>query len=75
MGDAPVIESAGRSHPIATHYLGRVPEKRIDEEMAAACRRALADAEGGLLGKRKIETIVADDLWPLPTYREMLFVK
>ena len=23
----------------------------------------------------KLETIVADDLWPLPTYREMLFVK
>ncbi|HZN68718.1 MAG TPA: glutamine synthetase III [Tepidisphaeraceae bacterium] len=23
----------------------------------------------------KIETMVADDLWPLPTYREMLFVK
>jgi glutamine synthetase len=23
----------------------------------------------------KLETMVADDLWPLPTYREMLFVK
>jgi len=23
----------------------------------------------------KLETIVADDLWPLPTYREMLFLK
>ena len=23
----------------------------------------------------KIETIVPDDLWPLPTYREMLFIK
>ncbi len=23
----------------------------------------------------KLETLVADDLWPLPTYREMLFVK
>ncbi|MDB5326170.1 MAG: glutamine synthetase type, partial [Phycisphaerales bacterium] len=22
-----------------------------------------------------LETIVADDLWPLPTYREMLFIK
>jgi glutamine synthetase len=27
-----------------------------------------------LLGD-KLETIVADDLWPLPTYREMLFMK
>jgi glutamine synthetase len=23
----------------------------------------------------KLETMVADDLWPLPTYREMLFIK
>ena len=23
----------------------------------------------------KLETVVADDLWPMPTYREMLFVK
>lgn len=23
----------------------------------------------------KLETIVADDLWPIPTYREMLFIK
>ena len=23
----------------------------------------------------KLETIVADDLWPMPTYREMLFIR
>jgi glutamine synthetase len=23
----------------------------------------------------KLETMVADDHWPLPTYREMLFIK
>ena len=23
----------------------------------------------------KLETIVADDFWPLPNYREMLFIK
>jgi glutamine synthetase len=23
----------------------------------------------------KLETLVADELWPLPTYREMLFIK
>ena len=28
----------------------------------------------GALGD-KLETMVADDLWPLPTYREMLFIK
>ena len=24
---------------------------------------------------KKLEAIVADDLWPLPTYQEMLFIK
>ena len=23
----------------------------------------------------RLETMIADDLWPLPTYREMLFIK
>jgi glutamine synthetase len=23
----------------------------------------------------KLEGLVADDLWPIPTYREMLFIK
>ncbi|MFL6856292.1 MAG: ATP-dependent helicase HrpB [Allosphingosinicella sp.] len=49
MGGAPVIESEGRSHPIALIHLGRSAEKRIEDEMAAAVRRALADAEGSLL--------------------------
>jgi len=50
MGGAPVIESEGRSHPIELVHLGRAAEKRIEDEMAAAIRRALAEAEGGLLG-------------------------
>jgi glutamine synthetase len=33
-----------------------------------------AMAEARTLGD-KLETLVADDLWPLPTYREMLFLK
>jgi len=49
MGDAPVIESRGRSHEIEIVHLGRSPERRIEEEVAAACRRALAEAEGSLL--------------------------
>ncbi|HEV2815612.1 MAG TPA: ATP-dependent helicase HrpB [Allosphingosinicella sp.] len=49
MGDAPVIESEGRAHPIELIHLGRAPEKRIEDEMAAACRRALAESEGSLL--------------------------
>ena len=49
MGDAPVIESEGRSFPIDLRYLGRAAEKRIEDEMAPAIRRALAEAEGSLL--------------------------
>ncbi len=49
MGDAPVIESRGRSHDIAFVHLGRAAERRIEDEMAAAIRRALAESEGGLL--------------------------
>lgn len=49
MGGAPVIESEGRSHPLALVHLGRAADRRIEDEMAAAIRRALAEAEGGLL--------------------------
>lgn len=48
--DAPVIESEGRSHPLTLRHIGRRAEARIEDEMAAAIRRALADeAEGDLL--------------------------
>ncbi|HEX8124482.1 MAG TPA: ATP-dependent helicase HrpB [Allosphingosinicella sp.] len=46
---APAIESEGRSFPVELRHLGRSAEKRIEDEMAAAIRRALAEAEGGLL--------------------------
>ena len=49
MGAAPVIESEGRSHKIELVHLGRSAEKRIEDEMAAAVRRALAESEGSLL--------------------------
>ena len=49
MGDAPVIESEGRSHPLTLRHLGRNGALRIEDEMTAAIRRALADEEGGVL--------------------------
>jgi ATP-dependent helicase HrpB len=49
LDDAPVIESAGRSHPLALRHLGRAAEARIEDEMAAAIRRALREEEGGVL--------------------------
>ncbi|MGZ8358904.1 MAG: ATP-dependent helicase HrpB [Allosphingosinicella sp.] len=49
MGGAPVIESHGRSHPIEIFHLGRAPDRRIEDAVAAACRQALAEGEGSLL--------------------------
>jgi len=49
MNGAPVIESEGRAYPIEIVHLGRAPEKRIEDEMAGAIRRALGAGEGGLL--------------------------
>jgi ATP-dependent helicase HrpB len=49
LGGAPVIESQGRSHPIDLVHLGRSAERRIEDDMAAAIRRALGEADGSLL--------------------------
>ncbi|RYM10128.1 ATP-dependent helicase HrpB [Sphingobium cupriresistens] len=57
---APVIESKGRIQPLELRHIGRAAEKKIEDEMAVAIRRALAEeAEGDLLaflpGVREIE--------------------
>ncbi|MFS0738338.1 ATP-dependent helicase HrpB [Sphingomonas sp. 1P06PA] len=49
LGDAPVIESAGRAHPLDLRHIGRANEQRIEDAMAAAIRRALAEEPGGCL--------------------------
>lgn len=49
MGGAPTIESAGRSHPVELRHCGRAAEKRIEDDMASTIRRALGEADGGLL--------------------------
>jgi ATP-dependent helicase HrpB len=49
MGDAPRIESEGRSHALTTLHEGRNSTQRIEPQMAAAIRRALADHPGSLL--------------------------
>ncbi|WNO53931.1 ATP-dependent helicase HrpB [Stakelama saccharophila] len=49
MEGAPVIESAGRSHPLALRHLGRRGEARIEAEVAAAVRSGLAEHDGGVL--------------------------
>jgi ATP-dependent helicase HrpB len=46
---APVLTSEGRSYPLTLRHIGRKAEARIEDEVAAAIRRALADEEGDVL--------------------------
>lgn len=59
LGDAPVLESRGRSHPIDIRYRPRSPDERIEDAMARAIRDTLADETGSILaflpGQREIE--------------------
>ncbi len=70
LGDAPLIESQGRSYPLELRHIGRRAEARIEDEVASAIRSALSDEpEGGLLaflpGVGEIER-VAERLDGLP---------
>ncbi len=49
MGDAPMVESEGRSFPLTLRHLGRAAEARIEDSVAAAVRQALREEEGGIL--------------------------
>lgn len=49
LGDAPVIESKGRSFPVETRYLGRETKARIEPQIANAIHRAVKEEGGSLL--------------------------
>ena len=49
LGDAPVIESAGRAFPVETRHLGRDPLKRIEDQVTDAVLQALNEQGGSLL--------------------------
>ncbi|MGD9770023.1 MAG: ATP-dependent helicase HrpB [Pseudolabrys sp.] len=49
LGDAPVIESAGRAFPVETRYVGRDPQVPIERQVADAAARALRADAGSLL--------------------------
>ena len=49
LGDAPVIESAGRAFPIEVRYLGREPNTPIERQVADAVARAVRRETGSLL--------------------------
>jgi ATP-dependent helicase HrpB len=58
LGDAPVIESAGRSFPVDIRHAERAPGTAVEDGVAAAVREALATEEGSVLaflpGQREI---------------------
>jgi ATP-dependent helicase HrpB len=72
MGGAPVVESEGRSHPLTLRHVGRAAEARIEDTVAGAVRRALAEETGGVLaflpGVGEIER-TAERLGDLPGVR------
>lgn len=69
LGDAPAVESRGRSFPVDTHYLGRDPRTPIERQVADAAGRALRAETGSLLvflpGTREIrrtETLLREQI-------------
>jgi ATP-dependent helicase HrpB len=67
LSEAPVVESEGRAHPVETRYLGRDPNRRIEEQVADAVTRALRAESGSILvflpgqGEiRRVETILRE---------------
>ncbi|WP_274626616.1 ATP-dependent helicase HrpB [Arvimicrobium flavum] len=82
LGDAPVVESQGRSFPIDIRYRERPVGAPIEDEMAKAVREALAGEPGSVLaflpGQREIERTaerlvgrVAADVDIVPLYGQL----
>jgi ATP-dependent helicase HrpB len=49
LGNASVIQSEGRAFPVETRYLGRDPNRRIEEQVTDAVLRALRAETGSIL--------------------------
>ncbi len=82
LGDAPVIESQGRSFPVDIRYVERAPGIAVEDAVAAAIREALANEGGSVLaflpGQREIlrtaERLagrVADNVDVVPLYGQL----
>lgn len=83
LGDAPVIESLGRTHPVATRYLGKDLRTPIEEQVTRAVRQALQRETGGILvflpgqgeihrvAQRLSETLVDEGVAIAPLYGAM----
>ena len=57
------------------HLLDAVPRKELQEEAGYCCDKILPAMSEARRWADALESIVADDLWALPSYQEMLFIK
>ena len=70
------FESSLRALEDCASRLQWTPEEEHLLSSAQACLHSVIPAMETLRGwADKLETMVADDLWPLPSYQEMLFMK
>jgi glutamine synthetase len=58
-----------------SHTLEHHADGGLLEEATHFCQKVLPAIQAVRVVVDELETIVADDLWPLPTYQEMLFIK
>lgn len=49
LGDAPVVESAGKSYPLAIRWLGARPDLRIEDAVTGAIQTAWREEQGDVL--------------------------
>ncbi|MFY7835063.1 MAG: ATP-dependent helicase HrpB [Novosphingobium sp.] len=49
LGDAPVVESEGKAHPLAVKWLGARPDVKIEAAMASAIQTAWREEQGDIL--------------------------
>ncbi|PLK25668.1 ATP-dependent helicase HrpB [Novosphingobium sp. TH158] len=49
LGNAPVVESEGKAHPLAIRWLGSRPELRIEDAMSSAIQTAWREEAGDVL--------------------------
>ncbi|MDR0239322.1 MAG: hypothetical protein LBI88_03695, partial [Deltaproteobacteria bacterium] len=57
------------------HLLDAAPMQDIPEEARHCCDKILPAMSEVRRWADSLECIVADDLWALPSYQEMLFIK
>lgn len=69
LGEAPVIRSEGRAWPVETRYVGRDPNRRIEDEVASVVVRAIRSDPGSCLAFlpgageiRRVASALADRL-------------